>query len=32
VAFAPNVAPRVTTLPVSFRRCAQIATAPAFAG
>jgi hypothetical protein len=32
VAFQPGAAPRVRTLPVSFRRCAQAAAAPAFTG
>jgi hypothetical protein len=32
VAFRPGVAPRVRNLPISFRRCAQVAAAPAFTG
>jgi hypothetical protein len=32
VAFIAGTAPRTRTLPVLFRRCALVATAPAFAG
>ncbi len=32
VAFLPGTAPRVRTLPIAFRRCAQAAAAPAFTG
>jgi hypothetical protein len=32
VTFRPGSSPRVRTLPVSFQRCARVATAPAFTG
>jgi hypothetical protein len=32
VAFFPGSSPRVRTLPIAFRRCAQAVAAPAFAG